>query len=328
VLFNKFDTEDELDLKRLEMESNKKFYEINKAKGFYDYMIGSDDVSSKMFVAPLFTRDEFDSILSLKKSQMDHKLFFLRSLKHSQKLENEKIKDLCGGEYDEVFDEKDLEDRTFTLKRERRCESVNNKHRYHDSEMNMEIRESFHETAQEKVYRQSTFLDYNILSLMKSIEENKTDTLQEQLQKEFSIKQFSDVIESLVAGVYEKSGLHGAQMFCKSLGLLTLKDNKYKEEFDSLVGELKLQETRSYITNPEFKQVEEILGHKFEIKKLLVIALTHKSYNTDKKANANFFNSYENLEYLGDAVHKFFVVKRIKKMYQQDKHIFDNDGNI
>jgi dsRNA-specific ribonuclease len=328
VLFNKYDTEDELDLKRLEMESNKKFYEINKAKGFYDYMIGSDDVSSKMFVAPLFTRDEFYSILSLKKSQMDQKLVFLRSLKYSQKLENEKTMDLWGGKYDEVCDKKDIEDRTFTLKRDRRCESVNSKHRFPDSDGNLEIRESFHETAREKVYRQSTFLDYNILSLRNSIEENKTDTLQEQLQKEFSIKQFSDVIESLVAGVYEKSGLHGAQMFCKSLGLLTLTDNKYKTEFGSLVDELHSQETRSYTTNPEFKQVEEILGHTFEIKKLLVIALTHKSYNTDKKAHANFFNSYENLEYLGDAVHKFFVVKRIKEMYQRDNHIFDNDGNL
>lgn len=79
---------------RLENESNKKFYEINKEKGFYNYMIGSDDISSKTFVAPLFTRDEFEAITNLQKSQMDQKLVLLRSLKYSQKKENEQMIDL------------------------------------------------------------------------------------------------------------------------------------------------------------------------------------------------------------------------------------------
>ena len=60
---------------------------------------------------------------------------------------------------------------------------------------------------------------------------------------------------------------------------------------------------------------------------MLSIALTHKSANPDK-SRATFFRSYESLEFLGDAVHKFLVVKLLSnilgaKKYESNQRLFD-----
>lgn len=47
----------------------------------------------------------------------------------------------------------------------------------------------------------------------------------------------------------------------------------------------------------DIKKVEDVLGYKFNDKKLIIVALTHSSY-----ANANKTKDYERMEFLGDSL--------------------------
>ena len=78
----------------------------------------------------------------------------------------------------------------------------------------------------------------------------------------------------------------------------------------------------------QMKKVEKTIGHEFRYKRFLIIALTHKSKKVDHKIQENFYNSYENLEYLGDAVHKFFVVKRIKELVENNPSKFEHESKF
>lgn len=46
--------------------------------------------------------------------------------------------------------------------------------------------------------------------------------------------------------------------------------------------------------------------------------MTHSSFHP-MKTKDSFLTSYENLEYFGDAVHKFFVVKWLKEKTEKNK---------
>lgn len=95
--------------------------------------------------------------------------------------------------------------------------------------------------------------------------------------KEFKIKQFADVIESLTAAVFTKCGLHGAQVFLKSIGVLN--QNGYDSWFYRLMQDLMEQDLEDYKNNFEIRKIEKRMKYNFEIKKLLLIAVTHKSHN-------------------------------------------------
>ena len=146
-----------------------------------------------------------------------------------------------------------------------------------------------------------------------------TQDIEEEMMKEYKIKQFADVIESLTASVFLKSGLQGAQIYLKELTILN-KEIDYKKQFLSLANEIEGLLYNEYNTNPSIKKVEEILKYTFTYKKLLVIALTHSSYCAKECIKSKgLFSTYENLEFLGDAVHKFFIVKRLKERFDQQQ---------
>jgi dsRNA-specific ribonuclease len=301
VLCNRRYNEEKLDCDRVEKESNMEFYKINIRFGFCKYMIGTRDISLKTFVPPLFSIIDFENILALRKNEMNNKLLFFKSMRYSYNKEVDEVTENLFKQNPCKFEEateKELKERVFGLKKIGRYNSVTR------------ANEIKHETIFEKFYRKTAHCTNNIKSLEKAFRDEQSVSFKNIFKKEFSIKQFADAIESLTAAMFLKCGLHGAQVFLKSISVLdNTKD--YVSEFRSLVEELEQQEIEDY--KSKIKNVEKIIGYKFKLKKLLLIALTHKSkYRPEQKKKTSFFNSYENLEFLGDAVHKFFVVKRLK----------------
>ena len=222
--------------------------------------------------------------------------------------ENKQIKELLYGDKnykdEEVVKSKVL-NRNFYLKKDR---SYSQRYR----------NEVTYESLKEKLYRQTTHCQYNIESLTKSISNIKSQDIEEEFMKEYKIKQFSDVIESLTAAVFLKAGLQGAQIFLRTLTILNHKLD-YEDQFLSLTNELNKQLYDEYTTNSSIRKIEKILNYEFKYKKLLIIALTHSSYINKMGVKAKgLFNSYENLEFLGDAVHKFFIVKRLKEKFDKE----------
>lgn len=62
-----------------------------------------------------------------------------------------------------------------------------------------------------------------------------------------------------------------------------------------------------------FHNIEDIIGYTFHDLELLVTALTHKSYANERKINK--VESYERLEFLGDAILEFVVSEYLYKNY-------------
>ena len=83
--------------------------------------------------------------------------------------------------------------------------------------------------------------------------------------KEFRVKQFSDVIESLAAAMFIKCGLHGAQVFLKGIGILE-NNNEYARTFLLLVQDLEEQNIEEYTKKLDVRKIEQILGYEFKLK--------------------------------------------------------------
>ncbi len=64
-------------------------------------------------------------------------------------------------------------------------------------------------------------------------------------------------------------------------------------------------------------KVQEILGYKFNNPALLETAFTHASY-----ANENFVESYQRLEFLGDAVLSYVIARLLFKKFPDEKEGF------
>jgi len=293
-----------LDFKRVEKESNMMFYKINRELLIYKYMVGSSDTSIKTFIPPLFNQEEFEKVLSLKKNEMSNKLLFFKAAKHNYEQQVNTLTSSLFGRKPMGIPEtskKDIVDRTFGLMKERRCHSVTDN------------REINHETINEKIYRKTVHWANNIASLKEGFKKENSFSVINVLEKELSMKQFADVIESLAAATYLKTGLHGSQVFLKSIGVLE-NTSGYQRKYWRLIEDIESQDYIEYQKTKAIRDIEKkVLGYTFKYKKLLVVALTHSSYNNTKAWNKNFYSSYENLEYLGDAVHKFLVVKRLKE---------------
>lgn len=135
--------------------------------------------------------------------------------------------------------------------------------------------------------------------------------------QELKAKCISDGIESLIGAVLVSSGMRNACLFMKYLGIYSdefvldlncesQKDLFYK--YDPLEHDLH----RDLLTNfsddiyvkYDFRSLEYIIGYQFENRALLVQAFKHVSYDDPYK-----FPSYERLEFLGDAVIDYLVVK-------------------
>ncbi|RKZ29522.1 ribonuclease III, partial [bacterium] len=61
--------------------------------------------------------------------------------------------------------------------------------------------------------------------------------------------------------------------------------------------------------NDDIKQLEKVLGYKFRNTKLLELSVTHASYTRSHK------NSYQRLEFLGDAVISLVVAEFLVKKF-------------
>jgi len=63
------------------------------------------------------------------------------------------------------------------------------------------------------------------------------------------------------------------------------------------------------------KAIEQLLGYEFKSKKLLLTALSHTSYVNEQKRKNKNIQSYERLEFLGDAVVELLVCTRLFENY-------------
>ena len=110
----------------------------------------------------------------------------------------------------------------------------------------------------EKAYRMTHFMDSHTKSLNKALTNQVETSGDVKFMKTYQIKQYSDIIESLTAAIFEHTGLHGAQTFLKFIGVLQ-EDHEcgYKPQYDQLIkdvehydppdGKLKLS-TKNVIT--------------------------------------------------------------------------------
>ena len=108
---------------------------------------------------------------------------------------------------------------------------------------------------------------------------------------ELSNKQLADCIESLIGASYKHGGLEMAKDLLKHFGII----GSYPVEYLINQG------------RKEFKELEVILGYKFNNPGILGEALTH---TTVKKAY-----NYDRLEYLGDALIDFIIIDYFSSKY-------------
>lgn len=71
------------------------------------------------------------------------------------------------------------------------------------------------------------------------------------------------------------------------------------------------------MNNPDFHQLEEVIGYQFQNRNYLITAFTHTSYTNERKINK--VESYERSEFLGDAVLEFLVSEYLYDNYQHYK---------
>ncbi len=118
--------------------------------------------------------------------------------------------------------------------------------------------------------------------------------------EEKSSKVVADVIESLIGASYVIGGLPKA-FTCMQVLLPLEKWNSVPEATQVLHEAAPVE-----IATKNLDVVEQLIGHTFEKKFLLLEALTHASYT-----GPHAHGSYERLEFLGDAVLDYIITKRI-----------------
>ncbi|CAG1975225.1 unnamed protein product [Fusarium graminearum] len=119
-------------------------------------------------------------------------------------------------------------------------------------------------------------------------------------------KTLADVVEALVGASYQDGGISKA-LECIKVFLGTKcnwHDDKVARDilFRAAISDVPLP--------PTMEPLEELIGYTFQKKSLLIEAMTHGSYAADGQQR-----SYEQLEFLGDAVLDYIVVTR---MFQSD----------
>ncbi|KAF4451396.1 hypothetical protein F53441_5662 [Fusarium austroafricanum] len=115
-------------------------------------------------------------------------------------------------------------------------------------------------------------------------------------------KNLADVVEALIGGSFQDGGMTKA-LKCISVFLGDL-CNWHKE---GLGRDILFGATPSDVElPPTMKPLEELIGYSFRKKSLLIEAVTHGSYATNAQER-----SYEQLEFLGDAVLDYIIVTRM-----------------
>ncbi|KAG8673566.1 Dicer-like protein 2 [Fusarium poae] len=117
-------------------------------------------------------------------------------------------------------------------------------------------------------------------------------------------KVLADVVEALVGASYQDGGMNKA-LACIKVFL----GSKCNWHNDGVARDILFRLAPSDVQlPPTMEPLEELIGYTFEKKSLLIEAMTHGSYAADTQER-----SYEQLEFLGDAVLDYIVVTR---MYQ------------
>ncbi|KAG6013396.1 hypothetical protein E4U54_006810 [Claviceps lovelessii] len=120
--------------------------------------------------------------------------------------------------------------------------------------------------------------------------------------RKVSTKTLADVAEALIGASYVDGGLAKARV-CISTFI-----NEIRWQDVTANRDVFYERAHDQVTSfsPELKQLEELVGYNFTKKSLLLEALTHPSclFNHDTR-------SYEHLEFLGDAVLDYIIVRRL-----------------
>ncbi|OBS17511.1 hypothetical protein FPOA_12004 [Fusarium poae] len=115
-------------------------------------------------------------------------------------------------------------------------------------------------------------------------------------------KTLADVVEALVGASYQDGGMH------KSLKCIKVfLGSKCNWHDDGVARDILFRAAPSDMQlPPAMEPLEELIGYTFKKKSLLVEAMTHGSYVADGQQR-----SYEQLEFLGDAVLDYIIVTRM-----------------
>ncbi|KAI9883737.1 MAG: hypothetical protein M1823_004494 [Watsoniomyces obsoletus] len=122
-------------------------------------------------------------------------------------------------------------------------------------------------------------------------------------RREMSTKVLADVVEALIGVAFLEGGFPKALSCIRTFLGEDISWQPLSNRLDQLY-DLTPPTTTSSI--PNIKELEDIIGHTFTRKALLLEALTHPSYNIDTKVV-----SYQRLEFLGDSLLDQIVVNHL-----------------
>lgn len=118
-----------------------------------------------------------------------------------------------------------------------------------------------------------------------------------------SSKMLADVIESTIGAAYADDGLAAS---LRAIKVFFPKDQWL--ELEDAIRHLNSVATENEISEPRLEGLEALLGYTFKSPRLLLEALTHASFQSHDLASTI---SYQRMEFLGDAVLDFLIVRRL-----------------
>ncbi|XP_044259487.1 endoribonuclease Dicer [Tribolium madens] len=118
-------------------------------------------------------------------------------------------------------------------------------------------------------------------------------------------KTIADCVEALLGAYFLSGGIEGGIKFMEWIGILPL-----SEQIQHLIETTQVNPVLSKKSNeididfhiPQWREIEQRLGYQFNNRAFLLQALTHSSYSPNR-----ITQSYERLEFLGDAVLDFLI---------------------
>lgn len=126
--------------------------------------------------------------------------------------------------------------------------------------------------------------------------------------REMSSKVLADVVEALIGAAYVDGGLPRAYKCIQAL----LPDEAWWDSgllFGEILGEAECGDALN------MSPLEELIGHRFEHPSLLLEAITHASYASNRNGL-----SYERLEFLGDAVLDLIITPKLHAHKRKLRH--------
>lgn len=120
-------------------------------------------------------------------------------------------------------------------------------------------------------------------------------------RRKLSTKTLADVVEGLIGASYVNGGITKAQS-CISM---FVNDIQWQDVSASRGLFFKMARD-SEVLPPELKPLERLIGYEFTKKSLLIEAMTHPSCLFDQSRR-----SYEHLEFIGDAILDFIIVRKM-----------------